>query len=69
MTTAPGLFIPPMMRGTPPEVQQSTGENTHRLRRLGEPEEFARLVLSIVDNVMLNGETIRLDGAVRLAAR
>ncbi len=69
MTIAPGLFITPMMRGLPPEVQQSLGENTPFPQRLGEPEEFARLVLSIVDNVMLNGETIRLDGAVRLAAR
>jgi len=69
MTIAPGLFITPMMRGLPPEVQQSLGENTPFPQRLGEPEEFARLVLSIIDNVMLNGETIRLDGAVRLAAR
>lgn len=69
MTIAPGLFITPMMRGLPPEVQKSLGENTPFPQRLGEPEEFARLALSIIDNVMLNGETIRLDGAVRLAAR
>lgn len=69
MTIAPGLFITPMMRGLPPEVQKSLGENTPFPQRLGEPEEFAKLVLSIVDNVMLNGETIRLDGAVRLAPR
>ena len=69
MTIAPGLFITPMMRGLPPEVQKSLGENTPFPPRLGEPEEFARLALSIIDNVMLNGETIRLDGAVRLAAR
>ena len=69
MTIAPGLFITPMMRGLPAEVQKSLGENTPFPQRLGEPEEYARLVMSIVDNVMLNGETIRLDGAVRLAAR
>ena len=69
MTIAPGLFITPMMRGLPPDVQKSLGENTPFPQRLGEPEEFAKLALSIVDNVMLNGETIRLDGAVRLAAR
>lgn len=69
MTIAPGLFITPMMRGLPPEVQKSLGESTPFPQRLGQPEEFAKLVLGIVDNVMLNGETIRLDGAVRLAAR
>ena len=69
MTIAPGLFITPMMRGLPAEVQKSLGENTPFPQRLGEPEEFAKLVVGIVDNVMLNGETIRLDGAVRLAAR
>jgi NAD(P)-dependent dehydrogenase (short-subunit alcohol dehydrogenase family) len=69
MTIAPGLFITPMMRGLPAEVQKSLGENTPFPQRLGEPAEFAKLVVSIVDNVMLNGETIRLDGAVRLAPR
>ncbi len=69
MTIAPGLFITQMMRGLPPEVQKSLGDNTPFPQRLGEPDEFAKLVLSIVDNVMLNGETIRIDGAVRLAAR
>ncbi|ATE61567.1 3-hydroxyacyl-CoA dehydrogenase [Thauera sinica] len=69
VTIAPGLFITPMMRALPPEVQKSLGENTPFPQRLGEPDEFAKLVLAIVDNVMLNGETIRLDGAVRLAAR
>jgi len=69
MTIAPGLFITPMMRGLPPEVQKSLGEATPFPQRLGEPAEFAKLVISIVDNVLLNGETIRLDGAVRLAPR
>lgn len=69
VTIAPGLFITPMMRGLPLEVQKSLGEGTPFPQRLGEPEEFAKLAISIVDNVMLNGETIRLDGAVRLAAR
>ena len=69
MTIAPGLFITPMMRGLPAEVQKSLGENTPFPQRLGEPEEFAKLVVGIVDNVMLNGETIRLDGALRMAPR
>jgi len=69
VTIAPGLFITPMMRGLPPEVQKSLGEATPFPQRLGEPAEFAKLAISIVDNVMLNGETIRLDGAVRLAPR
>ena len=69
MTIAPGLFITPMMRGLPAEVQKSLGENTPFPQRLGEPEEFAKLVVSIIDNVMLNGETIRLDGALRMPPR
>ncbi|MBT0963480.1 SDR family NAD(P)-dependent oxidoreductase [Denitromonas iodatirespirans] len=69
MTIAPGLFMTPMMEGVPAEARQALGESVPFPPRLGEPEEFAHLVLAIVGNVMLNGETIRLDGAVRLAPR
>lgn len=69
MTIAPGLFLTPMMQGLPSEVQEALGQAVPFPSRLGEPEEFARLVKSIIDNVMLNGETIRLDGAIRLAPR
>ncbi|WP_159685153.1 3-hydroxyacyl-CoA dehydrogenase [Cognatazoarcus halotolerans] len=69
MTIAPGLFLTPMMHTLPAEVQKSLGEAVPFPSRLGQPEEFARLALSIIDNVMLNGETIRLDGAIRLAPR
>lgn len=69
VTIAPGLFLTPMMHTLPPEVQASLAESVPFPQRLGQPAEFARLVCSIVDNVMLNGETIRLDGAIRLAPR
>ncbi|WP_020396351.1 3-hydroxyacyl-CoA dehydrogenase [Thiolinea disciformis] len=69
VTIAPGLFLTPMMLGLPEDVQQSLGASVPFPTRLGKPEEFAKLVLSIVDNPMLNGETIRLDGALRMAAR
>jgi NAD(P)-dependent dehydrogenase (short-subunit alcohol dehydrogenase family) len=68
-TVAPGLFLTPMMKGLPEEVQLALGEATPFPKRLGRPEEFAALVLHMVGNVMMNGETVRLDGAVRLAAR
>jgi NAD(P)-dependent dehydrogenase (short-subunit alcohol dehydrogenase family) len=69
MTIAPGLFLTPLMRGLPPEVQEALGKSTPFPQRLGRPEEYAALVEHIVGNVMLNGEVIRLDGAVRLAAK
>ncbi|NNG02713.1 MAG: SDR family NAD(P)-dependent oxidoreductase [Inquilinus sp.] len=69
MTVAPGLIATPMMTGLPAEVQESLVATTLFPKRLGLAEEFARLVLHIADNVFLNGETIRLDGAVRLAPR
>jgi NAD(P)-dependent dehydrogenase (short-subunit alcohol dehydrogenase family) len=69
VTIAPGLFLTPMMRGMPAEVQESLGKSTPFPQRLGRPEEYAALVEHIVGNVMLNGEVIRLDGAVRLAAK
>lgn len=69
MTIAPGLFKTPMMAVLPEEVQKSLGESVPFPARLGEPDEFAALVQHIVENPMLNGEVIRLDGALRMAAR
>ncbi|MDP2609137.1 MULTISPECIES: 3-hydroxyacyl-CoA dehydrogenase [unclassified Oceanobacter] len=69
MTIAPGLFKTPMMAVLPDEVQQSLGAAVPFPARLGEPDEFAQLVQQIFENCMLNGETIRLDGAIRMAAK
>ena len=69
VTIAPGLFLTPMMKGLPQEAQDSLGKQTPFPPRLGRPEEYAALVAQIIENVMLNGETIRLDGAVRMAPR
>jgi NAD(P)-dependent dehydrogenase (short-subunit alcohol dehydrogenase family) len=69
VTIAPGLFLTPLMHGLPPEVQESLGKATPFPQRLGRPEEYAALVEHIAGNLMLNGEIIRLDGAVRLAAK
>jgi NAD(P)-dependent dehydrogenase (short-subunit alcohol dehydrogenase family) len=68
-TIAPGLFLTPMMRALPEEVQSALGMATPFPQRLGDPEEFAALVVRVINNLMMNGETLRLDGAVRLAAR
>lgn len=68
-TIAPGLFLTPMMAALPAEAQAALGQATPFPSRLGRPGEFAELAAHIVANVMLNGETIRLDGAVRLAPR
>lgn len=68
-TIAPGLFLTPLMDILPPEIQQSLGASVPFPARLGKPEEYARLVLDIIANPMLNGETIRLDGALRLPPR
>jgi NAD(P)-dependent dehydrogenase (short-subunit alcohol dehydrogenase family) len=65
-TIAPGLMETPMMGGMSEEVKQSLIEQTLFPKRLGHPDEFARLVLQIIDNPMINGTTIRLDGAVHL---
>ncbi|MEO0329957.1 MAG: SDR family NAD(P)-dependent oxidoreductase [Pseudomonadota bacterium] len=69
MTIAPGIFGTPMVKGMPQEVQDSLGAMVPFPSRLGEPEEYAKLALSICENTMLNGETIRLDGAIRMAPR
>ena len=68
-TIAPGIFKTPMMAGMPQEVQDSLGAAVPFPSRLGEPSEYAALALHIVENQMLNGETIRLDGAIRMAPR
>ena len=69
VTIAPGIFETPMMAGLPPDVQQALGKMVPFPPRLGRPPEFASLVAEIVRNPMLNGEVIRLDGAIRMAAR
>jgi NAD(P)-dependent dehydrogenase (short-subunit alcohol dehydrogenase family) len=66
MTIAPGIFETPMLLGMPQEVQDALGKMVPFPSRLGKPDEYAHLVKAIVENVMLNGETIRLDGAIRM---
>jgi NAD(P)-dependent dehydrogenase (short-subunit alcohol dehydrogenase family) len=66
MTIAPGLFATPMLLGMPQEVQDSLGKQVPFPSRLGQPAEYAALAKHIIENVMLNGETIRLDGAIRM---
>lgn len=65
-TIAPGLFDTPMLAGLPPKVKKHLAETVPFPQRLGEPSEYAQLVQSIVENPLLNGETIRLDGALRM---
>jgi len=69
MTIAPGIFGTPMLFGMPQEVQDALAASVPFPSRLGTPNDYARLVLHILDNDMLNGEVIRLDGAIRLAPR
>ena len=69
VTIAPGVFDTPLMETLPESVRQSLGQQVPFPPRLGRPEEFAALALHIVENRMLNGEVIRLDGALRLSAR
>ena len=66
MTIAPGIFETPMLLGMPAEVQQALGAMVPFPPRLGKPAEYAHLAKTIIENVMLNGETIRLDGAIRM---
>jgi NAD(P)-dependent dehydrogenase (short-subunit alcohol dehydrogenase family) len=66
MTIAPGIFETPMLLGMPQEVQDALGKMVPFPPRLGKPEEYAHLSKAIIENVMLNGETIRLDGAIRM---
>lgn len=69
MTIAPGLFDTPLLAGLPEENKRSLGEQVPFPPRLGRPSEYAGLVRHIVENSMLNGETIRLDGAIRMAPK
>ncbi len=69
VTIAPGLFLTPMLLGLPKEAQDSLGKQVPFPSRLGKPEEYAALARQIVENEMLNGETIRLDGAIRMAPK
>ncbi|VVT24960.1 SDR family NAD(P)-dependent oxidoreductase [Rhizobium sp. EC-SD404] len=66
---APGIFETPMLLGLPEPAQKSLGASVPFPSRLGKPDEYAKLVLAILDNEMLNGETIRLDGALRMAPK
>ncbi len=69
VTIAPGLFETPLLHGLPKEAQESLGKQVPFPPRLGRPSEYAQLVRAIVENEMLNGETIRLDGAIRMAPK
>jgi NAD(P)-dependent dehydrogenase (short-subunit alcohol dehydrogenase family) len=69
MTIAPGTFDTPMLAGLPEAARESLGSQVPHPSRLGKPREYAALVRHIVENPMLNGETIRLDGAIRMAPR
>ncbi len=69
VTIAPGIFETPMMAGLPQDVQDSLGKSVPFPSRLGRPSEYAGLVKHICENTMLNGEVIRLDGALRMAPR
>ena len=69
MTIAPGTFETPMLMGLPQEVRDSLGQQVPFPSRLGKATEYAKMVRAIIDNDMLNGETIRLDGAIRMAPR
>jgi len=69
VTIAPGLFLTPMLLGLPKEAQDSLGKQVPFPSRLGKPDEYAQLARQIVENEMLNGETIRLDGAIRMAPK
>lgn len=69
MTIAPGIFGTPMLFGMPQEVQDALAASVPFPSRLGRPEDYAKLVRQIVENEMLNGEVIRLDGAIRMAPK
>jgi NAD(P)-dependent dehydrogenase (short-subunit alcohol dehydrogenase family) len=69
MTIAPGLFKTPLLAGLPEEAQASLGKQIPHPSRLGDPDEYGALAVHIVENPMLNGEVIRLDGAIRMAPR
>ena len=68
-TIAPGTFETPMLARIGEDVRRSLAEAVPHPQRLGRPDEYAQLAMSIVENAMLNGETIRLDGAIRMPPR
>ncbi|RJG57874.1 SDR family NAD(P)-dependent oxidoreductase [Sphingobium terrigena] len=69
LTIAPGIFMTPMLKILPPEALDSLGASVPFPPRLGEPDEFAKLALHMIDNDMLNGEVVRIDGAIRMQPR
>ncbi|MBV8661585.1 MAG: SDR family NAD(P)-dependent oxidoreductase [Hyphomicrobiales bacterium] len=69
VTIAPGLFLTPLLQSLPPAAQESLGKQAPFPSRLGRPEEYAQMVEAVIGNAMLNGEVIRLDGAIRMAPR
>jgi NAD(P)-dependent dehydrogenase (short-subunit alcohol dehydrogenase family) len=69
VTIAPGTFDTPLLARLSEDVRGSLAATVPHPSRLGEPDEYARLALAVIDNGMLNGETIRLDGAIRMAPR
>ena len=69
MTIAPGLFLTPLLMGLPEDARKSLGAQVPHPARLGDPTEYAALAVHVVENPMLNGEVIRLDGAIRMAPR
>lgn len=69
VTIAPGIFLTPLLAGLPAPAQESLGKQVPFPTRLGHPDEYADLVQAVVRNPMLNGETIRLDGAIRMAPK
>ena len=69
VTIAPGLFKTPLLGSLPEEAQQSLGKQVPHPARLGDPDEYGALAVHIIENPMLNGEVIRLDGAIRMAPR
>jgi NAD(P)-dependent dehydrogenase (short-subunit alcohol dehydrogenase family) len=68
-TIAPGLFDTPILARLPENVRESLGGSVPHPSRLGHPDEYASLAAHIIENPMFNGETVRLDGAIRMAAR
>ncbi|MGB0506738.1 MAG: SDR family NAD(P)-dependent oxidoreductase [Pikeienuella sp.] len=69
LAVAPGLFLTPMLEGLPEEAQQSLGNQVPFPSRLGKPAEYAAMVRHMIENSMLNGEVVRLDGAIRMAPK
>lgn len=69
MAIAPGIFLTPLLKSLPQDAQDSLGRQVPFPNRLGDPDEYALMVESIVTNPMLNGEVIRLDGALRMASK